>query len=72
MDLRLRIQLRNAFLNSLLWREQSHFNGRTFELVQELVETDELNDFLVLISTEPSNKFNATFIHETLMKIDDA
>ena len=59
--------VRDAFLNSLLWREQSHFTGRTFELVRGLVQTDELTDLLVSISTEPSNKFNALFVHKRLM-----
>ena len=61
--------VRDAFLNSLLWRKQSHFTDRTFELVRGLVETDELNDLLVSISTEPSNKFNAFFVHKRLMKM---
>ena len=54
--------VRHAFQESLLWREQSHFTDRTFELVRVLFHTtDELNDLLVSISTEPSNKFNAFF-----------
>ena len=61
--------VRDAFLNSLLWREQSHFTGRTFELCRGLVDTDELSDLLISISTEPSNKFNATFVHKRLMKM---
>ncbi len=61
--------VRNAFLNSLLWREQSRFTGRTFELCRGLVDTDELSDLLVSISTEPSNKFNALFVHKKLMKM---
>ena len=58
-----------AFLNSLLWREQSHFTDRTFELIEELVETEDVNDILVSISTEPSNRFNALFVHSNLMKM---
>ena len=58
-----------AFLRSLLWREQSHFTDRTFELVKKLVETDELNDLLVSISTEPSNKYNALFVHNHLLEL---
>ena len=61
--------VRDAFLNSLLWREQSHFTGRTFELCRGLVDTDELSDLLISISTESSNKFNATFVHKRLMKM---
>ena len=60
--------VRHAFLESLLWREQSHFTDRTFQLVRGLFQTmDELNDLLVSISTEPSNKFNAFFVHKRLM-----
>jgi hypothetical protein len=61
--------VRRAFLESLLWREQSHFTGRTFELVRGLVERTELNDLLISISTEPSNKFNALFVHKRLMQM---
>ena len=61
--------VQNAFRNSLLWREQSHFTGRTFKLYRDLVNTDELNDLLISISTEPSNKYNALFVHETLTKM---
>ena len=61
--------VRNAFQASLLWREQSHFTGRTFELIRGLVHTDELSDLLISIGTEPSNKFNALFVHNRLMKM---
>ena len=61
--------VRSSFLSSLLLREQSHFTGRTFELVRGLVQTDELTDLFVSISTEPSNKFNALFLHKQLMKM---
>ena len=57
-----------AFLDSLLWREQSYFTDRTLGLVRDLFRTDELNDLLVSISTEPSNKFNALFVHKRLMR----
>ena len=60
--------VRHAFQESLLWREQSHFTDRTFELVGELFQTtDEVNDLLISISTEPSNKFNAFFVHKRLI-----
>ena len=61
--------VRSAFLDSLLWREQSHFTDRTLELVRNLVDTDEMNDLFVSISTEPSNKFNALFVHKRLMEM---
>ena len=69
LDLRPRIQCGTLFLNSLLWRKQSHFTDHTFELCRGLVYTDELNDLLVSISTEPSNKFNASFVHKRLMEM---
>ena len=61
--------VRDAFLNSLLWREQSHFTGRTFELVRGLVQADQLTDLLVSVSTEPSNNFNALYVHKRLMEM---
>ena len=61
--------VRDAFRDSLLWREQSHFTRRTLELVRGLVQTEEFNDLLISVSTEPANKFNARFVHERLMKM---
>ena len=61
--------VREAFLKSLLWRKQSHFTDRTFDLAQGLMNTDELNDLLVSISTEAYNKFNSFFLHKRLMKM---
>ena len=59
----------DAFRDSLLWREQSHFTCRTLELVRDLVQTEEFNDLLISVSTEPANKFNARFFHERLMEM---
>ena len=61
--------VQSAFRESLLWRKQSHFTDRTFELVRSLVHANELNDLLISISTEPSNKFNALFVHKRLMEM---
>ena len=61
--------VREAFQESLLWRNQSHFTDRTFELAEGLFQGYELNDLLVSISTEPSNKFNALFVHDRLMEM---
>lgn len=58
--------VRQAFLESLLWRQQSHFTNRTFELASELLPRSELNDLLISISTEPLNKFNASYVHTQL------
>ena len=60
--------LRQAFIDSLLWREQSRFTTRTFDIAQEELEDDAFNDLLVAVSTEPENKFNAAFIHTSLKK----
>ena len=61
--------VRSAFTESLLWREQLHFTARTLELARAMLETDELNDLLVSIAAEPSNRFNARFVHERLMQM---
>ncbi|MBU4317058.1 MAG: ATP-binding protein [Proteobacteria bacterium] len=56
-----------AFLESLLWREQSHFTDRTFKLAQKLLPPSDFNDLLISISTEPLNKFNARYVHTQLL-----
>ena len=61
--------VRRAFRASLFWRDQFHFTRRTFELVRELLRADELSDLLVSISTEPSNRFNALYVHKHLMRM---
>jgi hypothetical protein len=58
--------VRNAFNESLLWREQTYFTDRTLELVQQLNSTNRVLDVLVSIATEPSNKFNADYLHKRL------
>ena len=59
--------VRRAFEESLLWREQSHFIERTFELAKELLELGQLNDLLIAVSSEPGNKYNARFLHSRLI-----
>lgn len=59
--------VRNAFLESLLWREQSHFSDRTLELAHLLLDEKEIHDLLISISTEPLNKFNGRYIHSKLI-----
>ena len=61
--------VRSGFLGSLLWREQAYFSDRTLELVRDLVDADKLSDLLVSLSTEPSNKFNAQFLHGQLIEL---
>ena len=56
-----------AFVESLLWREQSSFTDRTFQLAQELMDEDRFNALRIAIATEPSNKFNALMIHRQLI-----
>lgn len=58
--------VRQAFLDSLLWREQSHFTDRTFELTLGLLSRSEMSDLLISISTESLNKFNAHYVHSYL------
>ena len=61
--------MKNAFLDSLLWREQRHFTDRTYELADKYMSQYELNNLLISISTEPDNKFNAIFIYHQLIKL---
>lgn len=61
--------VRHAFLESLLWREQTHFTDRTLKLARELLSLKELTNLLISISTEPANKFNAHYIHAQLIKM---
>ena len=58
--------VRRAFQASLLWREQTHFTRRTFALAGEQLSPDELNELIIAISTEPSNIFDASWVHDTL------
>lgn len=55
-----------AFLESLLWREQKYFTSRTFELAKSLQTEDQFLDMLVSIATEPTNRFNAQYVHRRL------
>jgi hypothetical protein len=59
--------IREAFLDSLLWREQAHFTERTFQLAKSYRGLDEMTDLLISIATEPENRFNARFIHTRLL-----
>lgn len=61
--------LHRAFLASLLLREQSHFTDRTFELAKAYMDGSAFNDLLISISTEPNNKFNASYLHSSLMPL---
>ncbi|KAF2990930.1 hypothetical protein MJC1_02028 [Methylocystis sp. MJC1] len=58
-------ETRNAFEESLLWRDQAHFSDRTFELVREFLAHRE-SDVLLSVATEPANKFNALYLDKRL------
>lgn len=58
--------IKKAFHASLLWREQTHFTDRTFDLAHQHLNGTELNELMIAISTEPQNKFNAVYIHGIL------
>lgn len=60
---------REAFLESLLWREQKRFTNRTMELVQKLGGPERVNSLLIAVATEPDNIFNAHFLHRQLLKM---
>lgn len=58
--------VRQAFHESLLWREQATFTRRTLDLVAELLGDDETLRTLLRIATEPDNAFNAEHLHNRL------
>lgn len=60
-------EIRDAFRESLLWREQSCFTEHTFDLVKNIFQQTDINDLLISISTEPLNRFNALFVHKKLV-----
>ena len=60
----------NAFVSSLIWREQIHFTQHTFELAKRYLYPEDFNNMLISISTEPDNKFNAAYLHRILKAKD--
>jgi hypothetical protein len=60
---------KEAFLESLLWREQARFTKRTMELVEEIGGSERVKSLLVAIATEPDNIFNAHFLHRRLLRM---
>ncbi|MCZ8163810.1 MAG: hypothetical protein O9315_17560 [Beijerinckiaceae bacterium] len=59
----------NAFMGSLLWRNQRHFTKRTLELLEaasKYTGESEVLRTLIAISTEPDNQFNARFLDSRL------
>ncbi|HTU12637.1 MAG TPA: hypothetical protein VMG08_17240 [Allosphingosinicella sp.] len=59
--------VQRAFTESLLWREQAYFTDRTFKLAKHFNDEDGIGDLLVSIATEPTNKFNADYLHHRLL-----
>lgn len=61
--------LTEAFITSVLWREQKHFTQRTFDLLKEASRfsgRDEMMSTLIAVATEPENPFNAKYLHDRL------
>ncbi|WP_386082403.1 hypothetical protein ACFIOZ_03970 [Vreelandella sp. F11] len=59
----------HAFQLSLLWRRQDFFSERTLELVEEWADViggDAVLETLLLIATEPNNRFNADYLDRWL------
>ena len=56
----------SAFVKSLLWRDQSCFTSHTFALARDWMHEDDFTDLRISIGTEPSNDFNAFFLHREL------
>jgi hypothetical protein len=59
----------NAFIGSLLWRNQRYFTERTLELLEaasEFMGENQVLRTLIAISTEPDNQFNARFLDSRL------
>lgn len=61
--------VRNAFVESLLWREQSCFTDIAFDIAERILDDYEFKDLLISISTEPNNKFNAFYLHSNLISM---
>jgi len=57
----------DAFVASLLWRDQRKFTRRTLELAGELRGQSFRTDLLIMVGSEPDNAFNAEFLHTKLL-----
>ena len=58
-----------AFRLSLMSRDSSDFTAHTFRLAQTWLDPRAFNDLLVSVSTEPTNRFNALFLHKRLIEM---
>ena len=63
------ILVNEAFLDSLLWRRHECFTDRALELARTLIDSDGEWDLFVKIATEPSNMFNADYLHGCLSRL---
>ncbi|AXE62806.1 hypothetical protein BBF93_00215 [Hyphomonas sp. CACIAM 19H1] len=59
----------SGFITSLTMRAPGAFTPRTLELAKSYSSGDELWDWLVAISTEPENSFNAFHLHDQLIDL---
>lgn len=59
---------REAFIESLLWRDQAYFSDRTFELLRTQA-SDRAQEIMISIATEPENKFNARHLDKVLRRV---
>lgn len=63
-------EVRRAYLESTLWREQKCFTRRTMELVGEFGGDDATRALLIAVATEPENIFNSRHLHKRLMAME--
>ena len=67
------IELREAFLHSIVWRRHDAFSAESFEVLSELLNdnsfVNESLDTVVAVSTVPGHPFNANFLDQTLREL---
>ena len=67
------IELREAFLHSIVWRRHDAFSAESFEVLNELIDdnsfVNESLDTLVAVSTVPGHPFNANFLDRILREL---
>ena len=67
------IEIREAFLNSIVWRKHDAFSTESFEVLNELISDNsfvsESLETLVAVSTVPGHPFNANFLDQTLREL---
>jgi hypothetical protein len=62
----------DAFEASLAWRRPQAFTEGTLRWVEKIAEAHGKSAFgaLLVVCTEPANRFNASYLHERLMALD--